>query len=928
MPNRFHRWVAAHAGVILAAITVLSLLALAQLIDFRTGALRLSIDPSLDAISTRSPAEQKLDNLTHLRFGNREPVMVMMQVDDVFKPENLIRLDQLSRALRALPGVESVDSLTATTLPRIDGEQLNYARVTAESLKHPRLPELLRNSARNNPLISGQLVSKDGRAAMILVHPAAPSELEILRSHLAERIRQTADRARGDGVEIFVSGAPLIRSAISATVTQQLKTIIPAIIGVIALLLAVVFHSLRAVLIPLLAISIGLLWILATFSFFGRPINLVSALVPPFIITMGLAYSAHVIAEHEHLLRRMAQLTPVERIARMLQEISTPVMVTGLATIAGLLALLLNEQRSMVEFAAFSALGTGYLMLLTLTLTPALLYFASPRQPGTLPAETKLERTIEQLSQFDQQRRPLILRVALVLFVLSLLLASRIEIGDTLIGLFPEGARIRIDHAEINRRMGGVTPLDIVIEGGSADVFTDPAIVRQLDALESWLAAQPEVGSVLGLPDHVKMLNRYLAGADSTIADSRDAIRQMLFVGDGDWLRSVVNIDRSATLIQLRLTVDDTAHIGTFIDRLNERLARLPAGLTARLSGGAVVMTESVRKATSGQLFSVGLALLLIYLCLSLQFMSLRVGLLATLPTVLQTALYFGILGLLGVALNPTSVLVESLVLGLAIDDTIHYLSRFASAAKRSGSEKKAATMALQAVLRPVTVTKSILALGFLTMVSGELTSQALFGWLAALTLFCTWLVDIFVTPAFMSGLRIVTLWDTLRLNLGARVQQTIPLFRGLSDRQSRIFALMSNLHTLPAGTRLITEGEQSGGIYVVIDGALSVFHGKGKQKQEISRMQRGDVVGEVGYFGQRRTASVDTLTETRLLRFEDEDQERLCKAYPNIASRVFLNLNRIQAKRQAAIRKLAETGATPPRDELERTGSFESRLI
>ena len=152
---------------------------------------------------------------------------------------------------------------------------------------------------------------------------------------------------------------------------------------------------------------------------------------------------------------------------------------------------------------------------------------------------------------------------------------------------------------------------------------------------------------------------------------------------------------------------------------------------------------------------SIALALLLIYLCLSAQFMSLNVGLLATLPTGLQTALYFGLLGLLGVPLNPTSVLVESLVLGLAIDDTIHYLARFAGAAKRTGSESIAAQLALQSVLRPVTVTKAILALGFLTMVTGELSNQAQFGWLAALTLFCAWIVDMFVTPTLMSGLRI-----------------------------------------------------------------------------------------------------------------------------------------------------------------------------
>lgn len=901
MPNQFQQWVAVRSSWLLILTAALTLLALIQLIDLGNGSLRLSIDPSLDAISTQSQSDRDYADLIHLRFGNREPVMVVLQSEDIYSLDNLARLDRLSRALKSLDGVETVSSLTATSIPRVDDGVLSYSRLSKEALRDPATPGLLRNSSEDNPLISGQLVSRDGKSAVILVYLEPRSELDLMRSRLADRILRTADIERTTGINILVTGPLVIRSEISDTVARQLRIVVPAIVVLITLLLALVFRSFRGVLLPIATIAIALIWILATLSFLGRPINLITALVPPFIVTMGLAYCAHVLTEYEHLIRKDEHMDPVTRITRLLREVSVPVTVTGLATITGLLALTLNEQRSMIEFAWASALGTAYLMLLTQTFVPAMLRYIRPGHPlKPLPARLLFEVGGERLSHFDQKRRPLILWLALGAFVLSLVLASRIEIGDIFVGLFPEDARVRMDYQTISRVMGGANPVDISIEGASDDVFTDPKVLRALDNLQIWLSKQPEVGSVNGLADHVKMLNRYLADElDGGIPQSRNAIRQMLFVGEGELLRGVVNIDRSATLVQVRLTVDDTVSIGKFLNRLKSQLDQLPPGLTARLTGGAVVMTESVRTATSGQLMSVGLALGLIYLALSAQFMSFKVGLLATLPTALQTAMYFGLLGLLGVPLNPTTVLVECLVLGLAIDDTIHYLARFASAAKRSGSETVAAKTALQAVLRPVTVTKAILALGFLTMVTGELSNQAQFGWLAALTLFCAWIVDIFVTPALMSGLRIVTLWDTLRLNLGDQVQQTVPLFKGLSNRQARVFALMSNLHYLPAGTRLITEGDEAGSIYVVIDGELSVFKGSGDNRVEYGTVKRGDVVGEVGYFGQRRMASVDTVTETRLLRFDDEDQERLCIAYPAIASRVFLSLNRIQAQRQ-----------------------------
>ena len=102
------------------------------------------------------------------------------------------------------------------------------------------------------------------------------------------------------------------------------------------------------------------------------------------------------------------------------------------------------------------------------------------------------------------------------------------------------------------------------------------------------------------------------------------------------------------------------------------------------------------------------------------------------------------------------------------------------------------------------------------------------------------------------------------------------------------------------AGTRLITEDEEPGSVYVVIDGTLRVWSGRNGNESEIARHGRGALVGEHGYFGQRRNANVDALTRTRLLRFDQTDQERLCDAYPAIAARVFLSLNRLQAERQA----------------------------
>jgi predicted RND superfamily exporter protein len=902
MANRLHAWAASHASWLLAITAVLTLLAVAQLIDLRTGDVRLTVDPSLEAVSTQNQAEREYAEIIRRRFRNDETVIVVVHVADIFALDSLERIDRLSRRLSQLGGVQAVSSLTATALPQLDNGDLRYRRVRREDLEDITLPDRLRALVADNPLVTGQLVSADGRAAAILVTPEPTSEADMLRSDLAGRIMRLVDAERAAGIDIWVTGTPIIRAGISDTVTRQLKRIVPTIVVVLTALLAIAYPTVRGVLLPIVTIAIALLWTLATLSALGRPLNLITALVPPLLVTMGLAYCAHILSEFEALLRGKGPANPVARVEALLNEVSVPVSITGFTTIAGLLALLLNEQKSLLEFAWLSAVGAAYLVVLTLMFVPAVLRYIDPQTPGRpLPASRAFEAGSERLSRFDQRWRPLILIGAGVVFLAAVFFASRIQVGDAFVGIFSKDARVRADYEAVNAAIGGVNPLDIAVDGGAADVFTDPEVVRALEYLERWLRDQPEVGAVVGLADHVKLLYHYIGGGNGVvIPDSRPAISQLLFAGEGELLRGVVNSDRSSTLIRLRLTVDDTAPIDRFLNRLQTQLDYLPRGLEARVTGNAAVMTNSVKVVTSGQLQSVALALGLIYMCMALQFMSFRVGFLCSLPTLLQTSLYFGALGLIGIPLNPTTLLVECIVLGLAIDDTIHYLSRFNSAAKRSGSETAAAASALKAVLRPVTLTKAILAIGFLTMVTGELRNQAQFGLLAFLTLFSAWLVDAFVTPAFMSGLRIVTLWDTLRLNLGDNVQGTIPLFSGLTNRQARIFALMANLHTLPAGVRLMSEGDDAGDIYVVIDGKLSVSVERNGEKIELTQFKRGDVVGERGYFGQKRTANVDTVTEARLLRFDDADQDRICQAYPAIAARVFLSLNRIQAQRHA----------------------------
>jgi len=354
---------------------------------------------------------------------------------------------------------------------------------------------------------------------------------------------------------------------------------------------------------------------------------------------------------------------------------------------------------------------------------------------------------------------------------------------------------------------------------------------------------------------------------------------------------------RTANIVA-RTRISSSEDVGRLVERIQARLDELPQRLRGRVTGDLVLLRHTADSITWGELQSLGLALFTIYLTLSLLLTSLRVGLYALVPNVLPIAIYYGVLGLADVPLNLATSLIGAITLGIAVDDTVHYFARFALEARRLGDERHATISTLRSVIRPVTSTTIGLCLGFLVLTASDLRYQVQFGLLSAFTMAVGWGLELTLSPAICSRIRLVTLWDVLRLDLGPEPHRSIPLFAGLSPRQARIFALMSRFVTAPAGEKLFGEGDRGNEMFVVIDGELVASTSRGGNRVEFSRMRRGDVVGEVALFAEGRTADVDVARDARLLRFGDSDLARLGRRYPRIAAQVNRNLNRVLAAR------------------------------
>lgn len=896
-------WLAQHPRSVLIAALLLSLAAVATCVDLRDFRPRFHIDPSAEALLPKDDDDRALLESVRRLFGEDDPVIVAVRCEQgVFTVGSLAAIRALNERFKALPGVDSVFSLA--TAPNIDtaGDDVSLTSFTEQARADPRRIADFPAQLAANPLYRGTLVSADGKVTAFALGMRQVAPQEYSSRGLDAQIR-AAVNAELPGAQTWITGSLPVRAATGVALAKTLRFTVPAVFALVACLLYITFRSTRATLAALATVAMALSWTIASAVLLDVEFNLVTAIVPPLLITIGLSYTIHLLSAYFFSRQAVPLVEKKPRAEWVMNRIGVGLLLSGTTTVIGFLSLLINRLPAIREFAWLSALGTLYVGLLTFVVLPPLLNALGCAREAPPFGQKMFARWGEWLAAFDTRWRLPIIVIAVLAIPIDAWLASRIRTGADFVASFSENSQVRRDFEAINRLFNGANVVTIFVDTHVNDALTDPQQIAPLEALEDWLRHQPEVGAVVSYIDHLKLLNRALNENDPAffaVPDSGSAVKQILVFGGSDAIQNLVDPRFRSAVINVRINVDGSIAVGDFLKRLDARLAKLPPPLIARTTGSSVIATRAVGAIASGHLWSIGIAVASIAALLSIMFTSIRAGLLATLPNLIPIAVYFGTLGLLHISLNPTTSLIACIVLGIAVNDTVHFLARFNADAREHGSEEGAIASALSSVLRPITLATAALCLGFLAFTGSELRNEVQFGLLGAWTLFMAWVADMTLTPALGSRLRIVTLWDLLRLDLGHSPQHTIPLLTGLSSRQARVFALLSRMESVAGGARLIQEGDLARDIYVVIDGQVEASIQRQDEVKKLATLGRGAVIGEAGFFGQRRTASIDALTPARVLRFDSQDLERLRLRHPRIAATVFRNLNRVQAERIA----------------------------
>ncbi|HQQ63671.1 MAG TPA: efflux RND transporter permease subunit [Pseudomonadales bacterium] len=907
--DRCLKAVVSHPYLIICTYLFLLAFSLLQLVNVQTGKPLLDLDPSVNSILPENDQDREYFNRTRSLFSSGETILVALPGDDIFTTDNLKKIQVISKKLAALPQVERVSSLATAINIRSEHNDLYVDPFYKKPPTDKAEIAALKKRALEDPIFAGNLVSTDGKVACITVHLKDRPEKQLLADKIDEKIADIARQEWSQG-DVWVTGGVHVKAAMTKGMLHDVTLIVPLAMFVMMLVSGFSFRTLRGVLIPLVTLSVGAVMTLAWVAWHYKTLNQVTVAVPVLLVVSNFAYSIHMLASYYDVLRNHKFATDSHETRKnsaifyTLKDMILPVGYTGITTFIGFGSLATSPIPAIQQFGIASSIGVLISMVIALTLTPAILQILPTPKKIPKPAkENWADYRLAELAFFSMKNAKTIFVVAGVVCIIALIAIPRIKVGTDLVNSFKQDSKIRSDFYAVNKSLEGANVIYVVIDAGIPEPMQEPANLRAIETLQNWLKQQPEVGGSTSLVDYIKVINKGMHedGSGFAIPASLGEITELMIIADNEDMKAFVDSRYQTARITVRTTATESSDIVALANRIEKFSSEhLPGNLHVEVTGNTYLVARTMDDIVWGQALGFGTAFLLIYLVMAFVLSSFKAGLVAMIPNVMPVLLFYGCLGWLGISLDITNSLIADVVLGIAVDDTIHLMAQFNRGAKNAADEKQGVVFALQNVGRPVLYTTLALCLGFLCMTMSDMQTQFEFGLLATGTLMAAWLIDMTLTPALASKMKIVTLWEVLRLDLGQEPHKSIPLFHGLSSKQARVAALLAAIKEYQPGDKIFVRGEKGEHMYVVIEGNLVVTLSNHDGAVLTREIGRGSIVGEVALYYGERTADVHARDHVRLLEITKHDLEQIQRRHPKIAAQLYANLNSVFASRVA----------------------------
>jgi len=794
--------------------------------------------------------------------------------------------------------------------------------------------------------VACRLLRERGRLRSAVLREA-PRASRRRSAELVEKIQAVLDRHRDDPAEeIYQIGTLVMKVAASRYQRDDHARLLPYAVGVMAVVLAVAFRGAAGVVVPMLTVALAVLWTFGLMSLLGAPITVISVAIGPLLIAVGSSYSMHVVAHYYDELRRGVERR--QAVERALRSCFLPVLLAGATTMVGFLSVVFSRLPSIRGFGLFSAFGILASLLLSLVVAPAALGRIPVLRPRQGPKARRLiDRFLRAIGTLVTHHSTAITWLGGAVAVGSVLGCLLVEVNTNYIGFFRRSDPVRVRAMRVHDELSGAVPISVVVDatrrlrgGVESDEwrgpFTDPALLGFLLELEDFLRdarvsdeadAPRGIDSVVSFADQVQLMYQSFSGERSRrLPRTREGVEALLdfFYKPGS-ARKYISSDFAVAHVYARTYLTSSRAIARIVRQLEDYARRTaPRGVTVRVTGETVLLVNATDEITRGQVRSLLIAFVVIFALMGILFTSLKAGVLSLVPNVVPVVGTFGLMGWLGIELNTATSLVASIALGIAVDDTIHYMGGFHEQMRLLGDQPRAMLATLFLRGKAMVFTSVALFCGFLVLTTSRFAPIVSFGQLTAIAMLTALFGDIVILPVLLRRVELVTLWELLSTKLPRYPSRWLSVLRGMKRSEARRVLLLSRLRRLrrgeplwlpaPGGEDLSgpiwSDAGPAGRLHVVLKGALELRDGKTDRLLE--RFGPGEVLSQAA--GPLRALAAQ---ECELLTLDDSSLARLIRRYPRTAARLLTNLAFLLADRLYYLVEKAALGEwrTSPRE-------------
>jgi hydrophobe/amphiphile efflux-3 (HAE3) family protein len=859
----------------------------------------IKIDGSANGLVVADSPEALFYEETKAVFGDDNNLTIVYKAQDIFTRDILQSIEDLSYEAQEIEGITRVVSLTSVNNLRADDDGF----LNTDTLL-PYVPDSLeeiakiRENSLANELIQGEVINSTGTVAAIQLSVQDRPNDPTFNSRLAQDVETLLDRERAKltQVEMYQIGNITIANSMMQYIYNDLLTVTPLSLTVLVLILFFFFRSGVTVLLPIVT---GILSILVSLGFMAMldfALNPISLIVPALLLIIGSTEDIHILAEYELGLRDLQEKQAAIR--QMATRSGLVIFLTSLTTFAGFMTLGPNSIPIISEFGIIAALGIIANFLLTILIAPPLLASLPVPLSFTKPEKEFLSGITQILVNLVIRRRRTIL-VASGLFLLANSVAIYfIKIDSNYLSFFRDDAPVRELIDDVGKHLSGANAFYVIVDTQKIDGLKDSEDLKAIAELSDYLATR--YTTVVSYDRFVRKTHQEMNGGSEqffVVPDDDNLISQYTLLMQPETLERFADFEFQKACLVVRSSLvgsekmnKDIAEIRAYIDD------HFPVRMKVTITGGSVLIAKASDQISREMIVNIALMLAMIFLVISALFMSFRAGLLSVLPNSLPVIGSLGAMSLLDIPLSTGTFPVVIISLGIAVDDTLHFMVRFSNERKKSTDNKHVVNEALKHELKPILGTSLALIFGFSMLMFAEFRSIAEFGLLSAITICLALISDLVITPALLMTIPLITYWDLLKLSIDEELMDSNPLFVGLTHGEIKRFVLMGSLRNFEVGEVLMRENDTDRNMMLVLEGKLDVLVANQEGvDQKINDIQAGDIVGEMALLvGVPRTATVKVTQDAEVLMINPEILQRVDSRYPKMAVKIHQNISQI----------------------------------